>query len=219
VETKDNQRLVVPAYWRNSELFPSETTVQITLLDLMVIAVIFISGLLGAGRGLLRVMLAAVACVIAQFATGLVLLDVEPTTVPTVIAAVILFVGILFVCLVLARRISHTFFSGEVDMIDRILGFLMGLPRGLLFAALCYLLFSWLVPEQSQPAWFHAASTRLLLETTGDWLMSHEVNMGIVPSVSGLLIDGFALSILVDSFAVIARWIGIGVPHLRAEMR
>jgi membrane protein required for colicin V production len=196
--------------------------VQITLLDLMVIAVIFISGLLGAGRGLLRVMLAAVDCVIAQFATGLVLLAaglVEPTTVPTVIAAVILFVGILFVCLVLARRISHTFFSGEVDMIDRILGFLMGLPRGLLFAALCYLLFSWLVPEQSQPAWFHAASTRLLLETTSDWLMSHEVNMGIVPSVSGLLIDGFALSILVDSFAVIARWIGIGVTHLRAEMR
>jgi membrane protein required for colicin V production len=196
--------------------------VQITLLDLMVIAVIFISGLLGAGRGLLRVMLAAVDCVIAQFATGLVLLAaglVEPTTVPTVIAAVILFVGILFVCLVLARRISHTFFSGEVDMIDRILGFLMGLPRGLLFAALCYLLFSWLVPEQSQPAWLHAASTRLLLEATGDWLMSHEVNMGIVPSVSGLLIDGFALSILVDSFAIIARWIGIGVPHLRAEMR
>jgi hypothetical protein len=86
----------------------------------------------------------------------------------------------------------------------------MGLPRGLLFAVLCYLFFTWLVPDQSQPAWVRGASTRVILEATGDWLISHEASMEILTSGSGLLIDGFALSILVDLFAIITRWMGGG---------
>jgi membrane protein required for colicin V production len=187
--------------------------VQITLLDLFVIAVIFLSALLGAGRGFLRVILAAVACAIAQFATGLFLLAtglIHSITVSSLLAAVILFVGVLIVCLLFAGRISHIFFADEVGIIDRILGFFMGLPRGLLFAVLCYLFFTWLVPDQSQPAWVRGASTRVILEATGDWLISHEASMEILTSGSGLLIDGFALSILVDLFAIITRWMGGG---------
>jgi membrane protein required for colicin V production len=194
--------------------------VHITLLDLLLIAVILLSALLGAGRGFLRVILAAVACAIAQFATGLFLLAtglIQSITVLSLLATAILFVGVLIVCLLFAGRISHIFFADEVGIIDRILGFFMGLPRGLLFAVLCYLFFTWLVPDQSQPAWIRGASSRLILETTGDWLISHEASMEIVTSGSGLLIDGFALSILVDLFAIIARWIGGESVPIREE--
>ncbi|MGA6964497.1 MAG: hypothetical protein WBZ51_12900, partial [Xanthobacteraceae bacterium] len=71
---------------------------HITLLDLLVIAAVFLSALLGAGRGFLRVVLAAVACAIAQFATGLFLLAtglIHSITVPSLLATVILFVGVL----------------------------------------------------------------------------------------------------------------------------
>jgi membrane protein required for colicin V production len=187
---------------------------------LLLIAVILLSALLGAGRGFLRVILAAVACAIAQFATGLFLLAtglIQSITVLSLLATVILFVGVLIVCLLFAWRISHIFFADEVGIIDRILGFFMGLPRGLLFAVLCYLFFTWLVPDQSQPAWIRGASSRLILETTGDWLISHEASMEIVTSGSGLLIDGFALSILVDLFAIISRWIGGESVPIREE--
>jgi membrane protein required for colicin V production len=187
---------------------------------LLLIAVILLSALLGAGRGFLRVILAAVACAIAQFATGLLLLAtglIQSITVLSLLATAILFVGVLIVCLLFAGRISHIFFADEVGIIDRILGFFMGLPRGLLFAVLCYLFFTWLVPDQSQPAWIRGASSRLILETTGDWLISHEASMEIVTSGSGLLIDGFALSILVDLFAIISRWIGGESVPIREE--
>jgi membrane protein required for colicin V production len=187
--------------------------VHITLLDFLVIAVIFLSALLGAGRGFFRVVLAAVACAIAQFATGLFLLAtglIHSLTASSLLGTVVLFVGVLTVCMLFAGRISHIFFADEVGIIDRILGFFMGLPRGLLFAVLCYLFFIWLVPDQSQPAWVRGASSRVILEATGDWLISHEASMEIVTSGSGLLIDGFALSILVDLFAIITRWMGGG---------
>jgi membrane protein required for colicin V production len=106
---------------------------------LLLIAVILLSALLGAGRGFLRVILAAVACAIAQFATGLFLLAtglIQSITVLSLLATAILFVGVLIVCLLFAGRISHIFFADEVGIIDRILGFFMGLPRGLLFAVL-----------------------------------------------------------------------------------
>ena len=184
---------------------------HITLLDLLVIAAVFLSALLGAGHGFLRVVLAAVACATAQFATGLFLLAtglIHSITVSSLLATVILFVGVLTVCLLFAWRISHIFFADHVGIIDRILGFFMGLPRGLLFAVLCYLFFTWLAPGQSQPAWVRGASTLPILEATGDWLISHDASMEIFTSGAGLLIDGFALSILVDLFAIMTRWMG-----------
>jgi hypothetical protein len=126
----------------------------------------------------------------------------------------ILFVGVLIMCLLFAGQISHLIFAKEVGIIDRILGFFLGLPRGLLFAVLCYLFFSWLVPDQDQPAWVRGASTLVILQETGEWLMSHTpdaANMGFVTSGSGVLTDGFALSILVDLFAITTRWLGEGV--------
>jgi hypothetical protein len=41
--------------------------------------------------------------------------------------------------------------------------------------------------------------------------------MEIFTSGAGLLIDGFALSILVDLFAIIARWIGGESVPIRGE--
>ena len=35
-----------------------------------------------------------------------------------------------------------------------------------------FLFFAWLVPERSQPEWVRTAKSRVVLQGTGDWLMS-----------------------------------------------
>jgi membrane protein required for colicin V production len=35
-----------------------------------------------------------------------------------------------------------------------------------------FLFFAWLVPDRSQPEWVRSAKSRVVLQGTGDWLMS-----------------------------------------------
>jgi membrane protein required for colicin V production len=35
-----------------------------------------------------------------------------------------------------------------------------------------FLFFAWLVPDRSQPEWIRSAKSRVVLQGTGDWLMS-----------------------------------------------
>lgn len=60
----------------------------------------------------------------------------------------------------------------ERRALDRTLGFLFGLARGLLIIVVAFLFFAWLVPEKQQPDWVRSAKSRVVLQGTGDWLMS-----------------------------------------------
>ena len=37
---------------------------------------------------------------------------------------------------------------------------------------IAFLFFAWLVPDRSQPEWVRSAKSRVVLQGTGDWLMS-----------------------------------------------
>jgi membrane protein required for colicin V production len=62
--------------------------------------------------------------------------------------------------------------DSRIGALDRTLGFLFGLARGLIIVVIAFLFFAWLVPDRSQPEWVRSAKSRIVLQGTGDWLMS-----------------------------------------------
>jgi membrane protein required for colicin V production len=82
------------------------------------------------------------------------------------------FVGTLIIVSVITVRISDMILDSRIGALDRTLGFLFGLGRGLLIVVVAFLFFSWLVPEKQRPDWITGAKSRVVLQGTGDWLMS-----------------------------------------------
>ena len=62
--------------------------------------------------------------------------------------------------------------DSRIGALDRTLGFLFGLARGLLIVVVAFMFFSWLVPDKQRPDWVTGAKSRVVLQGTGDWLMS-----------------------------------------------
>jgi membrane protein required for colicin V production len=42
----------------------------------------------------------------------------------------------------------------------------------LIIVVVAFLFFAWLVPDRSQPEWIRSAKSKVVLQGTGDWLMS-----------------------------------------------
>src|SRR5206468_5848624 len=82
------------------------------------------------------------------------------------------FLGTLLIVSVLTIKISDTILDSRVGALDRTLGFLFGLARGLVIVVVAFLCFAWLVPDRSQPEWDKNAKSRVVLQGTGQWLMS-----------------------------------------------
>jgi membrane protein required for colicin V production len=78
----------------------------------------------------------------------------------------------LLVVSIVTVRISDMVLDSRVGALDRTLGFLFGLARGLIIVVVAFMFFSWLVPDKSQPDWVKAAKSRVVLTGTGQWLMS-----------------------------------------------
>jgi membrane protein required for colicin V production len=152
----------------------------ITLLDVVLIVVMLISGLLAMVRGFMREVLSIVAWVLAAGAT----LYAYPRLLPLAkqyfnndIAAAAAVVGGVFlltllIVSVLTVRVSDMVLDSRVGALDRTLGFLFGLARGLVIVVVAFIFFSWLVPDRSQPEWVKGAKSRVVLTGTGQWLMS-----------------------------------------------
>ena len=73
---------------------------------------------------------------------------------------------------IITVRFSDMVLDSRIGALDRTLGFLFGLGRGLVIVVVAFLFFAWLVPDRSQPEWVRSAKSRVVLQGTGDWLMS-----------------------------------------------
>jgi membrane protein required for colicin V production len=82
------------------------------------------------------------------------------------------FLGTLLIVSVVTIKISDMILDSRVGALDRTLGFLFGLARGLVIVVVAFLFFVWLVPERSQPDWVRNAKSRVVLENTGKAIMS-----------------------------------------------
>jgi membrane protein required for colicin V production len=82
------------------------------------------------------------------------------------------FIATLLVVSMITVRFSDMVLDSRVGALDRSMGFVFGLGRGLVIVVVAFLFFAWLVPDRSQPEWVRGAKSRVVLQGTGDWLMS-----------------------------------------------
>ena len=153
----------------------------VTLLDVILLLVMLISGLLAMIRGFMREILSiaawGVAAVAAITFSGRLVPIVKNyinlgDTAVNVIAAAIVFLIVLLLVSIITVRISDMILDSRVGALDRTLGFLFGLGRGLIIVVVAFLFFAWLVPDRSQPEWVRSAKSKVVLQSTGQWLMS-----------------------------------------------
>src|SRR5579872_685468 len=152
----------------------------ITLLDIVLIVVMLISGLLAMVRGFMREVLSILAWILAAGATVYAYSRLLPVAKQyfnnDIVAAVAVIGGVflltLLVVSVLTVRISDMVLDSRVGALDRTMGFLFGLARGLVIVVVAFMFFNWLVPDRSQPDWVKGAKSRVVLTGTGQWLMS-----------------------------------------------
>jgi membrane protein required for colicin V production len=152
----------------------------ITLLDIILIVVMLISGLLAMVRGFMREVLSITAWILAAAATlysyGKLLPYAKVYFNSDVVAAIAVVGGVflltLLVVSVLTIKVSDMVLDSRVGALDRTLGFLFGLGRGLIIVVVAFQFFTWLVPDRSQPEWVKGAKSRVVLAGTGQWLIS-----------------------------------------------
>ena len=152
----------------------------ITLLDLVLIVVMLVSGLLAMVRGFMREVLSITAWVLAAAVTLYSYSRLLPYAKQyfnndiVATAAVVggVFLATLLIVSVFTIRISDMVLDSRVGALDRTLGFLFGLARGLVIVVVAFQFFTWLVPDRSQPDWVRSAKSRVVLAGTGQWLMS-----------------------------------------------
>jgi membrane protein required for colicin V production len=147
-------------------------------LDLFLIAVMLISGLLAMVRGLIREVLSiagwGAAAVAGLFAfTKLLPVTKQYISIDYVAAGVTIggaFFLTLIVVSIITVKISDTVLDSRIGALDRTLGFLFGLARGLIIVVVAFIFFDWLVPAKSQPDMIRNARSRVVLQNTGEWL-------------------------------------------------
>ena len=152
----------------------------VTLLDIIVISVMLLSGVLAMVRGLLREVFSILSWVVAAGATLYFYKSTLPYVKPyitqdmaaTATTIGILFLGTLLIASIITARISDAVLDSRIGPVDRSLGFLFGLARGLLVMVVAFLFFNWLVPSKTQPPWVLDAKSRPALQSAGDWLMA-----------------------------------------------
>src|SRR6516165_4790476 len=152
----------------------------ITLLDVILLLVMLVSGLLALIRGFMREILSIGAWGVAALVTLYSYPRVLPLakqyfasdSVAAAVSAGGIFLGTLLIVSIITARISDMVLDSRVGALDRTLGFLFGLARGLVIVVVAFLFFAWLVPDRSQPEWIRSAKSRVVLQGTGDWLMS-----------------------------------------------
>lgn len=152
----------------------------ITLLDIILLSVMLLSGLLAMVRGFMREVLSIASWIAAAGLTlyaypRLLPMAKQYFTSDLVSAGVVIggtFLGTLLIVSAFTIKISDMVLDSRVGALDRTLGFLFGLARGLVIVVVAFLFFVWLVPDRSQPDWVKKAKSRVVLQGTGQWLIS-----------------------------------------------
>jgi len=155
-------------------------SLPITWLDIILLGVMLISGLLAMIRGFMREILSITAWGAAAVATLLLynkLLPIAKANISSDIIATGVVVGGVFlitllIVSIITVRISDFVLDSRIGALDRTLGFLFGLGRGLIIVVVAFLFFAWLVPTGKQPDGVRNAKSRVVLENTGEWLQA-----------------------------------------------
>ena len=147
----------------------------ITLLDVILIGVMLISAVLAMIRGFMREILSIAAWILAALATLYSYAKLLPYAksyvnndiVATAAVVAGTFLLTLLVVSVVTVRFSDMVLDSRVGALDRTLGFVFGLARGLIIVVVAFLFFAWLVPSKTQPAWVATPNPRWCCKAPG----------------------------------------------------
>jgi len=140
-------------------------------LDIVVIAVIVVSGLLAFSRGIVRELLSVGGWVAAALVALYSFEYVQPiarewipiTMVADIAAALVVFVATLVIASIISNVIAARVRDTPFRALDRSLGLLFGIVRGAVLLCLAFLLVNWLAKPDEPPEWVTAAKSRPLL--------------------------------------------------------
>jgi membrane protein required for colicin V production len=151
-------------------------------LDILLIVVMLISGMLAMVRGLIREVLsiagwaAAAGAALYAYARWLPWAKAQFPGWPDIAVIggtiAVAFLATLIVVSVITVRISDKVLDSRIGALDRTLGFLFGLARGLIIVVVAFAFFDWLVPAKSQPTWVTTAHSIEALKSMRDGIMS-----------------------------------------------
>ncbi len=151
---------------------------SLTVVDGLVIGVVLISAAFAALRGLVRETFA----ILQWLAGGYVALRFTPEVQPLLKGAIpppwlewlLVFIGIFLIVFIplalISRRVSDMVKHSDVGMVDRVLGLLFGVARGLVIVGLVYMTYAALVPQKNHPASLTQARSYRLIRVSSEIL-------------------------------------------------
>jgi uncharacterized membrane protein required for colicin V production len=155
-----------------------------TLVDVLVVVTVVLSTIYAAYRGFINETLSIFAWAAAAFATLYLAPEIAPfvrarmstPVVGTLVAYAGIFLAVLIPLSFIAYRFSQGVKDSPVGAVDRALGVIFGVVRGLALVGIAYIVFSLFVPVREHPHWVRDA--RLLPVIRG----SAEVLLSLVPN-------------------------------------
>jgi membrane protein required for colicin V production len=164
----------------NSHLRVDPDFLTMTVLDLILLAVMLVSAFLAMMRGFTREVLSIVAWASAAVSAlllfprlqGWARAQIQPNIVADAALMGGTFLLVLIVVSFITMRLSDLILDSRIGAIDRTLGFLFGLGRGLLLVVIAFLFFTWLVEPKDEPGWVREARFKPLLQNTGEALIA-----------------------------------------------
>lgn len=140
---------------------------SLPMFDIAVLVVVLLSGLLALLRGFTHQALSIIAWVVSIGAVifGLPILRpyframISQQTLADAAAAAVLFIGTMIVTSLIVRAVSAGVRVSVLSPVDRALGFVFGLVRGVLLVSLAYIVMIWMLDLDGPPGWMKGAKT------------------------------------------------------------
>jgi len=144
----------------------------LTMLDVIVVAVIFISAFLAMVRGFSREVLSLASWVLAALAAFVayphILPYVSPYITNEMVALIATLAGIFVVSLLaislLTMKVADLIIDSRIGALDRALGLVFGLARGALILGVAILFTNELIRPENRPNWLAQAASKPILD-------------------------------------------------------
>lgn len=154
--------------------------IPLTIVDCVVLGILLISGVIAWHRGFLKETLSVSAWLIAALAAVFVWPITKPfaraLVNPNFVADILALIGVFFILLIpisfVSFRLSELVRGSRAGPLDKSLGFVFGLARGLLVVGLAYVVFSSLASPKDQPKWITQARLLPVVRGTADVIRS-----------------------------------------------
>jgi membrane protein required for colicin V production len=152
----------------------------LTTIDLIVIAIVSVSAIVALWRGLVRETFSIVEWVASAYVALKAAPSFQPMLAgiisPSWLAWVAAFVGTFLLVLVPLSMLTHRFSEfvrrSEIGAVDRTLGLIFGVGRGLVIVGLSYIAYASFVPLENHPATLTGARLFPLIRNSSDILLS-----------------------------------------------